>query len=182
MSDLVQPAPDPSTRIFVAANAVATLAVMTFLVWLIYFNRGTPGSAAAVSATLPAVNAVLNGISAVLILGAFIAVKQRLYKLHATLMVAALTASACFLGGYVYYHLHHGDTRFAGTGWVRPIYFTILISHIALSVAAFPMIVTSMFLALRRRFATHRRVSRYTWAAWMYVSVTGVLVYLLLHR
>jgi putative membrane protein len=176
-----RPFAGPSTRAFLFANALATALVMSFLVWLIYFNKGAPGSAAATSSILPALNAVLNATSALLIAAALWAVKRRRYRLHAGLMVAALAASACFLCSYIYYHLHHGDTRFLGTGAIRPIYFTLLISHIGLSMVAFPMIVTSMFLALTRRFPVHRKVSRYTFRAWMYVSVSGVLVYLMLH-
>jgi putative membrane protein len=181
MIDSTSPMPGPSTRLFLIGNAAATAAVMSFLVWLVYFNQGSPEALAASSATLPAVNALLNAASALLLGGALVAVKQRRYRLHAGLVVAALVASACFLCTYVYYHLHHGDTRFTGTGLIRPLYFTILISHIALSMVAFPMILSSLYFALTRRFRLHRKLSRYTWAAWMYVSVTGVIVYLMLH-
>jgi len=172
---------DSTTKLFAFANAATTLVVMTFLIWLIYFNQGTTGHAAATSSVLPAVNAGLNGLSAGLILAALVAIKRRLYRLHAGLMLAGLVASACFLGSYIYYHLHHGDTPFQGTGWIRPIYFTLLISHVLLSIGTFPMILTSVFLAVSRRWQSHRRLSRYTWAAWMYVSVSGVIVYLMLH-
>jgi putative membrane protein len=180
MIDTTQPLTGPTPRAFVVANTLATAAVMTFLVWLIYFNRGTD-SATASSSTLPAINAVLNGSSAILIAAALAAAKCRRYRIHASLMLAALGTSACFLCTYIYYHLHHGDSRFLGTGWIRPVYFTVLVSHIGLSMIAFPMIVTSIFLAVTRRFKTHRKVSRYTWAAWMYVSISGVAVYFLLH-
>jgi len=180
MIDTTQPLTGPTPRAFVVANTLATAAVMTFLIWLIYFNRGTD-SAIASSSTLPAINAVLNGSSAILIAAALAAAKRRRYRIHASLMIAALGTSACFLCTYIYYHLQHGDSRFLGTGWIRPVYFTVLVSHIVLSMVAFPMIVTSLFLAVTRRFKTHRRVSRYTWAAWMYVSVSGVAVYFLLH-
>jgi putative membrane protein len=82
---------------------------------------------------------------------------------------------------YISYHYSHGDTLFAGQGVVRPIYFTLLISHILLSMLTFPMILTSFYLGLTDRIATHRRVSKWTWAGWMYVSVTGVVVYFMLH-
>ena len=96
-------------------------------------------------------------------------------------MIAAVVASACFVVNYVYYHLHHGDTLFTGTGWIRPVYFSILISHILVSAIAFPMILTSLFLALTKRLRTHSRVSRYTWLAWLYVSITGVVVFFMLY-
>jgi putative membrane protein len=173
--------PDPRLRSFGIANAALTACVMAFLVWVVYLRGGAPGHAAATSTTLPAINAVLNGLSAVLIIAGRIAVRRRRFRLHATLMLAAIVASACFIVNYVYYHLYHGDTVFTGTGWIRPVYFAILISHILTSVVAFPMILTSLFLALSGRLGTHRRVSRYTWLAWLYVSVTGVAVFFFLY-
>src|SRR5690349_12715821 len=148
MTSLAEPLPRTATRSFAFANAAATLAVLTFLTWLIYFNQGAPGSAAATSTALPALNAILNATSAVLLTCAFVAVKRRRYRVHAGFMIGALTVSACFLVSYVYYHLHHAETRFTGTGLIRPIYFGILISHVLLSAIALPMILTSMFLAL----------------------------------
>lgn len=170
-----------SLRSFGIANAVVTAAVMTFLVWIVYFRGGSPGSAVASSTTLPAINAALNGTSAALIIAGRLAIRRRRSRLHAVLMVAAVVASACFVANYVYYHLHHGDTPFRGTGWIRPVYFTILISHVLTSVIAFPMILTSLFLALSGRLRAHRRVSQITWIAWLYVSVTGVAVFFLLY-
>lgn len=169
-----------SVRSFSIAAAITTIAVMSFLIWLIYFNPGTEHAAAS-SSVLPAVSALLNGLSATLVAAAYVAVKKRKYRLHAGLMIAGVVASACFLINYIYYHLHHGDTPFTGTGWIRPVYFTLLISHIFLSMVAFPMILTSLFLAASSRLKTHRKVSRYTWVIWMYVSVTGVLIFFLLH-
>jgi putative membrane protein len=173
--------PDTRLRSFGVANAAVTACVMAFLVWVVYLRGGTPGDPAATSTTLPAINAVLNGLSAALIIAGRIAVRRRRHRLHATLMLAALVASAAFITNYVYYHLHHGDTVFTGIGWIRPVYFTILISHILMSVVAFPMILTSLFLALSGRLGTHRRVSRYTWLAWLYVSITGVAVFFFLY-
>jgi len=170
-----------SSRSFGLANAGVTVCVMSFLVWVVYFHGATPGHAAATSSTLPALNAALNGLSAALIITGRLAIRAGRRRLHATLMMAAVASSACFITSYVYYHLHHGDTPFPGTGWIRPVYFTILISHVLASVVAFPMILTSVFLAVTRRLTTHRRVSRYTWLAWLYVSVTGVLVFFLLY-
>ena len=173
--------PDTQLRSFGLVNAGVTAAVIAFLVWVVYFHAGTPGHSAASSTTLPALNAFLNGTSAVLIICGRVAIAKRLRRLHATLMMAAVAASACFVLSYVYYHLHHGDTPFPGTGWIRPVYFTVLISHILMSAIAFPMILTSVFLAISGRLATHRRVSRYTWLAWLYVSITGVAVFFFLY-
>jgi putative membrane protein len=171
----------PSIRSFGVVNAVLSLAVVSFLFWLLYFRGGSPGSAAATSTVLPALNAVLNGTSAVLIIVGRIAIRQRKRRLHATLMIAAVASSACFVTSYIYYHLHHGDTLYTGTGWIRPVYFTILISHVLTSIVAFPMILTSLFLAWSDRLVAHRRVSQVTWLAWLYVSVTGVAVYFFLY-
>jgi putative membrane protein len=170
-----------SDRAFGAAVAVVTVSVMSFLLWLIYFNDGEPSHAAAVSSLLPKISAVLNGVSAVAVAAALVAIALKKYRLHAGLMIFALIASACFLANYVYYHLHHGDTPFTGTGLIRPVYFTILISHILLSIVVLPLILTSVFLAVSRRFVMHRRLSRYTGAIWLYVSSSGVAIYALLH-
>ncbi len=164
---------------FGAINALVTLAAMSFLVWLVYFHEGDGGASRA--ASLPRINAILNGTSAVLISLGLWAIKQRKRTLHMRLMFAAFASSALFLVNYIYYHLSHGDTHFAGQGVVRPIYFAVLISHVLLSVVTFPMILTSFYLGLSNRLATHRRVSKWTWAGWMYVSVTGVVVYFMLH-
>jgi len=181
MTSSPRTATDASLRSFGVVNAAVTVCVMTFLVWVVYLRGGTPGSAAATSTTLPAINAALNATSAVLIIAGRFAIRRRRRRLHVTLMVAAIVSSACFVVNYVYYHLAHGDTLFTGTGWIRPVYFTILISHVLVSVVAFPMILTSLFLALSGRLRTHRRVSQITWLAWLYVSVTGVAVFFLLY-
>ena len=96
------------------------------------------------------------------------------------LMSAALVSSALFFCSYTVYHYFHGDSKFMGTGGVRPVYFFVLISHILLSVAVVPMILTSLYLSLSGRLATHKRVSRWTLPVWLYVSVTGVLIFAML--
>ena len=164
---------------FGAINALVTLAALSFLVWVVYFHEGN-GSAPR-AASLPLINAILNGASAVLISVGLWAIKQRKRTLHMQLMFAAFASSALFLVNYIYYHFSHGDTHFAGQGLVRPIYFAVLISHVLLSMVTFPMILTSFYLGLSNRLVAHRRLSRWTWAGWMYVSVTGVVVYFMLH-
>ncbi len=164
---------------FGATNALVTLVAMSFLVWVVYFHEGSGGASRA--ASLPLINAILNGTSAALISVGLWAIKQRKRTLHMQLMIAAFASSALFLVNYVFYHFSHGDTHFAGQGIIRPIYFAILISHVLCSVVTFPMILTSFYLGLSDRIKTHRRVSRWTWAGWMYVSVTGVAVYFILH-
>jgi putative membrane protein len=154
-------------------------AVVAFLFWLIYFKPASGYSPALIGA-LPAVNASLNATSAALLTAGFVAVRRRNYALHTKLMFAALGSSALFFVSYVVYHHFHGDTRFTGTGPVRPAYFFVLISHIALSVVVVPMILTSFYLSLAGRLKAHRLVSRVTLPIWLYVSVTGVLIFAML--
>jgi len=166
-------------RAFAAINAVVTVAALGFLVWLVYFHEQT--TPAADRSSVPAWNASCNALAAGLLLSGRAAIRRGRRSLHRNLMLAALAASALFLIGYVYYHAAYGDTRFAGTGLVRPVYFFILISHIGLSAVVFPAILWALFLAVTDRIARHRRVARWTWAGWMYVSVTGVVIFLMLH-
>ena len=153
--------------------------VIAFLVWLVYF-KPRAGYDPAVIGKLPALNAGLNALASVFLVAGYVAVRRRQYRRHMTFMFAALGSSALFFVGYVVYHHFHGDTKFAGTGAVRPVYFAVLISHILLSAVAVPLILLSFYLSLSGRLATHRKVSRFTFPIWLYVSVTGVLVFLML--
>lgn len=130
----------------------------------------------------PALNATLNGASAVLIVTgrAFIARKQ--VSLHRACMIAAVVTSSFFLAGYLYYHAHVGSVRFPGQGWVRRLYFAILISHTVLAAAVPPLVLTTLTFALREKFDRHRKFARWTYPIWLYVSVTGVVVYIMLYR
>lgn len=130
----------------------------------------------------PSINASLNAISAVLITTALILIKRGRRRAHRNVMLAALATSTIFLGCYLYYHFHTGSTRFTGTGAMRTLYFTILITHTILA-AMLPVLVTATVVpALRGRFARHRRIA--VWAApiWLYVSVTGVVIYAMLYQ
>ncbi len=164
---------------FGATNALVTIIAMGFLIWVIYFHEGN--DSASKGASLPLVNAILNGTSAALISVGLWAIKQQKRTLHMQLMLAAFASSALFLVNYIYYHFSHGDTHFSGHGIIRIIYFAVLISHILLSMVTFPMILTSLYLGLSNRLAAHRRLSKWTWLGWMYVSVTGIVVYFMLH-
>lgn len=155
--------------------------VVAFLFWLIYFKPAS-GYSPAMIAALPAVNASLNALSAAFLTAGFLAVRRRRFALHTRLMFAALASSALFFISYVVYHHFHGDTKFTGAGPVRPVYFFILISHIVLSVVVVPMILTSFYLSLAGRLTAHRRVARITLPIWLYVSVTGVLIFAMLKR
>ncbi len=174
----------PALRSMNAAKAITailllSIAVFAFLVWLIYFKPAA-GYSSDVIGMLPALNALLNGMATVFLVAGFVAVRKKQYASHIKLMFGALICSTLFLVSYVVYHNFHGDTKFLGQGFVRPIYFFILISHIVLSAVVVPLILTSLYLSLAGRLATHRRVSRYTFPIWLYVSVTGVLIFAML--
>ena len=131
---------------------------------------------------LPHLNACLNGTSAVLLLWGYTFIRSRNVVAHRACQVAALVVSLLFLVSYIVYHYNHGTTRFQGTGFVRPIYFTILISHTILAIAIVPLVALTFYRALRQDFMRHRRIARITLPLWLYVSITGVIVYLMLYQ
>lgn len=131
---------------------------------------------------LPTVNATLNSCATVLLVLGLVFIKTGKTKAHIASMVAALFVSACFLGCYLYYHYKVGHVEFQGQGSIRPVYFTLLISHILLAVANLPMIIMTVVPALRQRFDKHRKMARWTLPVWLYVSVTGVIVYLMCYH
>ena len=137
---------------------------------------------------LPAVNASLNGLSAILLTAGFIFIRQKKITAHRNCMISAFCVSVVFLICYLTYHtylavvLHRGPTRFLNPPWFRPIYLTILLTHTVLAVTIVPMILVTLFRAWRERFDKHKQIARWTLPLWMYVSVTGVIVYLLLYQ
>jgi uncharacterized membrane protein YozB (DUF420 family) len=131
---------------------------------------------------LPHVNACLNGASAVLLITGYTFIRFRNVAAHRTCQVAALVVSILFLVSYLTYHFHHGATRFQGTGVVRPIYFAILLTHTILAIVIVPLVVLTFYRALRNDFSRHRRIARITLPLWLYVSITGVIVYLMLYQ
>ena len=130
----------------------------------------------------PAVNATLNALSGVFLLTAFIVIRKKRIQQHKRFMIAACTTSIVFLISYLAYHSVAGTTRFAGAGWSRPVYFTLLLTHTVLAVVIVPLAVISVFNGLKMRVQTHRRFAKVTFPLWMYVSVTGVLVYFFLYQ
>ncbi len=133
-------------------------------------------------ADLPTVNATLNGTSALLLSAGYLAIRGRRVALHRALMLSALAVSILFLISYLYYHSQVGTTRFTGQGWVRPLYFTILLSHTVLAMAIVPLAIVTLYRALRADFVRHKRIARWTLPIWIYVSVTGILVYVMLYH
>ena len=164
-----------------AVIGVLSVAVLAYLFWLLYGRAGSSDPPRWTS-SLPALNAVLNGTSALLLVSGFLAIRRGRRELHMKLMLAALLVASVFLASYVTYHHYHGDTRFQGQGAVRPIYFFVLVTHVLGSMVALPMVLTTIFFAFTRRFVRHRRLARFTFPLWLYVSVTGVLVFFLLSR
>jgi uncharacterized membrane protein YozB (DUF420 family) len=137
------------------------------------------------SLDLPALNACLNATTTVLLLVGYAAIRRRQVKVHVPCMLGALGVSAMFLTSYVYYHfvVRRGQpTPFLGEGWIRPSYFALLFSHMVLAAVTLPMALYTAYLALRGNFARHRRLARWTLPIWLYVSVTGVIVYWMLYQ
>jgi uncharacterized membrane protein YozB (DUF420 family) len=133
-------------------------------------------------AFFPALIAGLNGVSAVLLLiGRYLIARGKIAA-HRASMIAAVVASALFLACYVYFHAHVGDIHFLGQGIWRTVYFWLLIPHVTLAIAIVPMVIITLSRGLRGRYARHRAIARWTWPLWMYVSVTGVLVYFMLYQ
>jgi putative membrane protein len=131
---------------------------------------------------LPIVNASLNLTATVLLVSGFVAIKTRRIELHRSLMLAALTTSAVFLVGYLTRMALSGTHRFPDVGWPRTAYLALLASHTVLAVVVLPMVLRTVWLGLRRRDGQHRRIARFTWPAWVYVSATGVAVYVMLYH
>jgi len=133
-------------------------------------------------AVLPSINAALNATSAVLLILGFLCIRAKRINAHALFMLGALGVSAAFLVSYLTYHAQVGSVRYLGTGWRRPVYFTILITHTILAVLIVPLALRTLFLALRKRFPAHVAIARWTLPLWLYVSVSGVTVYWMLYR
>ena len=131
---------------------------------------------------LPALNATLNGLAGLFLLAGFYFIRRRQIARHRAAMISAFAMSTLFLISYLIYHANVGSKPFAGQGPIRTVYFTILISHVLLAAAIVPMALLTLTRGLKRDDARHRRIAKITWPIWMYVSVTGVVIYLMLYR
>ena len=131
---------------------------------------------------LPTLNAILNATSAVLLVTGYVFIRRKNVNAHRAFMVAALIASILFLTCYLIYHYNVGATKFQGPDWARTLYFIVLIPHTILAVAMVPFIITVVIRAFRKQFDKHRRLARWTFPVWLYVSVTGVIVYFMLYH
>src|SRR5258705_13269878 len=131
---------------------------------------------------LPAVNATLNALSGVLLLTGYVLIRRRRIEQHRRVMLAAFASSSLFLICYLVYHAQVGSVRFTRQGFVRPLYYTILVTHVTLAATVLPLAIVTLTRGLKGRYPQHRRLARWTFPIWLYVSVTGVLVYVLLYK
>lgn len=161
--------------IIVGVSIIALL----FLVWLIYIKDPAPAEIPWVK-NLSALNAAFNSLSTLFLILGFREIKKRNFSKHMKFMISAFVTSSLFLVSYVIYHHFVGDTKFMGEGIIRPVYFFVLISHIVLSAFVVPLVLTSFYFAFSGKFTIHRKVSKWTFPIWLYVSVTGVLVFAML--
>jgi len=166
-------------RPVLSAIVLASAAAVSFLLWLLYVHQASAQFAGHWT-FLPALNALLNGLSAVALCTGLYFIKHGQRQAHRTSMLLAFGFSSLFLVSYIVNHALHGDTRFPGHGAVRALYLSILASHILLSIVALPLVLTTFFFSLSGRFAMHRRIARFTFPIWLYVSITGVIVFALL--
>ena len=131
---------------------------------------------------LPTFNACWNSAAALLLMIGLIFIKQKKISAHRNCMIAAFVCSSIFLCSYLYYHFYHGSTPFKGQGIIRPVYFTMLLTHTILAVVNLPLIIMTFRLAFKGDFERHKKLAKYTFSIWLYVSVTGVLVYFMLYH
>ena len=168
-----------SPRPIVGAIIVVSSFAVLFLLWLVYFHHASADFAGRWT-FLPALNALLNGLCAIALCVGLYFIKHRNKEAHRTSMLLAFAFSSAFLASYIANHALHGDTIFPGHGPVRTLYLTILASHIILSIVALPMVLTTFFFSLTGRFPMHRKIARFTFPIWLYVSITGVVVFVFL--
>jgi uncharacterized membrane protein YozB (DUF420 family) len=131
--------------------------------------------------SFPVLDASLNAACTVFLLFGFYFIRRRKIFAHRICMVSAFICSMVFLAAYLYFHFHAGLIRFGGQGWIRPVYFTLLISHTTLAIVTLPLVLVTLSFALREKFSSHRRIAHWTYPIWLYVSVTGVVIYWLLY-
>ena len=163
----------------IVSIGIASAVIATALLVLVY-RGGVAGPEPAWVGWLPFVNAFFNSVSAIAIVLGFAAIRRGRRDIHQRWMFTALAASGVFLVSYVIYHLNVGSRPFPGQGAIRVIYFAILITHVVLAATTLPLVLSTFYLSLSGRFAAHRRVARWTFPIWLYVSVTGVVVFMML--
>jgi putative membrane protein len=165
-------------RQFFAWNAAVSTLAVAFIAYIL--RRDASPAGALDLSFVPALNAAFNALAAACLVAGWLAIRRKNVQVHRFCMVAAFALSAVFLVGYLAYHYVHGDTRYAGTGLGRTIYLLVLASHVVLSITVVPGALTAFYFAFTRQFDRHRRLNRVFLPIWLYVSVTGVLIYFLL--
>jgi len=171
-------APSSSTRPAIAAILAISAAATLFLFWLIYVHPAAASSSQ--YAFLPALNALLNGLSATALLIGYTFIKSRRIVAHRAAMITAFGFSTLFLISYIAHHALHGDVRYPAHAALREVYLPLLASHIILAIVALPLVLVTFFFSLSGRIQQHRKVARWTFPLWLYVSVTGVVTYVML--
>jgi putative membrane protein len=171
-------APSASTRPAIAAILVISAAATAFLFWLIYVHPAAATSSQ--YAFLPALNAILNGLAATALLIGYTFIRSRRIRAHRTAMITAFIFSTLFLISYIAHHALHGDVRYPLHAALRGAYLPLLASHIVLAIVALPMVLVTFFFSLTGRIPQHRKIARWTFPIWLYVSVTGVITYVML--
>ena len=176
----------PTTTRFGDRAALSVIAVVSVVALLVLatlmLGRGPAGGVGPNVSALPTVNALLNATSAVLLIAGYVFIRRRRVAAHRACMLGAFAVSVLFLICYVVYHAHAGSRPFTGQGWIRPVYFVLLVSHIVLAAAIVPLALTTIYRGLSAQLDRHKRLACRTLPIWLYVSITGVIVYLLLYR
>jgi putative membrane protein len=171
--------PESSGNKVILGIVLVSCIAIGFLFWLLY-GRQASGEFSSSLTFLPALNAVLNGLSAIALCVGLYFIRRRNTNAHRMAMGMAFVFSSLFLVTYIVHHALHGDIHFAGKGFERTFYLSLLASHVIMSVVALPMVLTTFFFSLSGRFDRHKRLARFTFPIWLYVSVTGVIVYWML--
>lgn len=169
-----------NTRTAIAAILAISASATLFLFWLIYVHPASDAGSTRF-AFLPALNAVLNGLSATALLIGYTFIRARRIAAHRAAMITAFIFSTLFLVGYIAHHALHGDVRYPAHGDFRTFYLSLLASHILLATLTLPMVLATFFFSLTGRFPQHKKIARWTFPLWLYVSVTGVITYVMLH-
>jgi len=179
-NDKVETISETNDKFVFGIIGALSVIVLSFLIWLIYFKSGVNPQESGWIGSLSSVNAFFNALTSVFLIIGYVHIKKNNIEWHKRFMYAATATSALFLVGYILYHHYHGDTKFVATGAIRPVYFFILISHILLSAVQVPLILSTLYLGITKKFIKHKKVAKITFPIWLYVSVTGVIVYFFL--
>jgi putative membrane protein len=166
-------------RPFWIVNGVVSVVALSVLAYLLLIRHGSGGDPSSLS-FMPSVDAAFNATSAILLVLGVRAIKQKRVALHQGLMLSAFASSTFFLVGYLAYHYVHGDSKYPGHGGIRAAYLLLLASHVLLSIPVVPMCLAAFYFAFKRRFTTHKKITKVLFPIWLYVSVTGVVVYFML--